>query len=230
MPIKPFFNYESKIKPLREYIRHGLTSGWGKPEPGRGCVEAAVNVVLGLPHKESPVSCVGEPDLTFAIYLNDAPWSSDAARAEGMVDLAIAHLGSATMTPAQREKWVRYIAEGIIKRVLPMALRASELIQEAQRCEEEGTAKAARAAEEAALSADKVWAMRAAANAAKAAERAQRHASEAAACSAWSPAGAAALCAVVLWATAPSPGNDAPLREAAKIAVEAYELVREKGK
>ena len=71
----------------------GLVSGIGVPEPGRMCVEAAVNYAMGLPHGDNP-SCVGSAVRAFKIALNDAPWSSPQARAKGMRKLAIAQLGS----------------------------------------------------------------------------------------------------------------------------------------
>jgi len=116
MSVKPFYNYKSKVEPLRAYVSHGLTFGLGRPSPGQGCIEAAVCAVLGIPHGDSP-SCVSYIDRGLVVGLNDAPWSSNAARAEGLVDLGVAHLGSARMTKSKRLKWSIYIAEQGVKRI-----------------------------------------------------------------------------------------------------------------
>ncbi len=58
----------------------GLCSGVGVPEPGKMCIEAAVNFAMGLPHGDEP-HCVGKAVRRFKIELNDANWSSNEARA-----------------------------------------------------------------------------------------------------------------------------------------------------
>jgi hypothetical protein len=145
--VQPFHNWTTIIPRLREVIGHGLTSGVGEPEPGKLCVEAAVCLVLGLPHGDVANGCVGAPDRAFAVRLNDARWSSDQARAEGMTDLAVAHLGSATMTKARRSIWRAYLVGQTIRRVVPFALRrkgaSPAMLAAADRCEREGTREAA---------------------------------------------------------------------------------------
>ena len=107
--VTPFYNYEAIVPKLRDVIEAGPGgAGLGAPVAGQLCIEAAVCLVLGLPHSDSPKGCVGDPDRRFAIRLNDANWSSDKARAEGMAEFAIAHLGSATMTAKQRKVWRRH--------------------------------------------------------------------------------------------------------------------------
>ena len=79
-----------------EVVDKGLVKGLGNPEPGKMCVEAAVNYAMGLPHGDSP-QCVGRSVRDFKIALNDSYWSSDKARTEGLRKLAIAQLGSDTL-------------------------------------------------------------------------------------------------------------------------------------
>ena len=78
---------------VKETVSHGLVKGLGKPKLGQMCVEAAVNYACGLPHGDNP-SCVGSAVRLFKIRLNDAKWSSNDARAKGMLKIAIAQLGS----------------------------------------------------------------------------------------------------------------------------------------
>lgn len=83
-------NLANKINTL---LSHGLCLGLGSPEPGKMCVEAAVNYACGFDHGDDPV-CVGKAMRAFKIILNDSPWSSNKARANGMRKIAIAQLGS----------------------------------------------------------------------------------------------------------------------------------------
>jgi len=88
--IKPTKKHARKIV---ELLKHGLTSGVGRPEPGQMCVEAAVCYAMGLPHGDDP-KCVGKAVRAFKIQLNDCAWPDEMARAEGMKRLAVAQLGS----------------------------------------------------------------------------------------------------------------------------------------
>ena len=72
----------------------GLCKGMGTPEPGKMCVEAAVNYAMGAEHGDEP-ACVAPSLRRLKIRLNDSSWSSDKARAKGLRRLAIAQLGSA---------------------------------------------------------------------------------------------------------------------------------------
>lgn len=74
-------------------VKPGLCSGLGDPVPGKMCVEAAVNFACGLAHDDNP-PCVGDDVRSFKISLNDEKWSSNKARAKGMIKIAIAQLGS----------------------------------------------------------------------------------------------------------------------------------------
>jgi hypothetical protein len=155
------------IEKLKEIIPQGLVYGLGKPKPGELCVEAAICLALGEPHGDEP-SCVHDVDRDFSIALNDAKWSSEKARAEALLPLAIAQLGTAGK---DRTKWIKRIAEGTIRKILPMALRAAakkkpefaeaeelerfaeELEKVAVRCEKEGTREAVLAARDTAYKA-----------------------------------------------------------------------------
>jgi hypothetical protein len=76
-----------------EVVNAGLCYGLGDPEPGKMCVEAAVCYAMGESHSDSP-SCVAADVIQAKINLNDAGWSSDKARANGLRRVAIAQLGS----------------------------------------------------------------------------------------------------------------------------------------
>ena len=76
-----------------EVVDCGLSGGLGEPKPGMMCVEAAVCYAMGLPHGDEP-TCVGKAVRAAKIGLNDAKWSSNSARANGMRRVAIAQLGS----------------------------------------------------------------------------------------------------------------------------------------
>ena len=104
-----------------EIVDAGLVSGLGKPKPGHMCVEAAVNYALGAPHGDEPV-CVGRAVRAFKIRLNDARWPTNKDRTDGMRKLAIAQLGSNTI---DQNGFRKYVALHTVKRILPIALRAT---------------------------------------------------------------------------------------------------------
>jgi hypothetical protein len=148
----------------------GLTSGMGSPHPGKMCVEAAVCYALGQPHGDQP-TCVHPTVRSFKIALNDSTWSSDQARAKGLRRIAISQLGS---THIDDKKFLQYVIEHTIRRIVPMALEAAASLNPkhaevlnaaALRCKNEGTSAASAAARAAA------YAARAAAYAASAAAR-----------------------------------------------------------
>jgi hypothetical protein len=128
---------------LLTVVDAGLSSGMGKPVPGEMCVEAAVCYALGLPHGDKP-PCVSPAVRSFKIRLNDAAWSSSAARAAGLRALAVAQLGSAGAV--DDIAFASRVAELTIRRVLPPLLRAKGFVAEAKRCEDEGSKEAAYAA------------------------------------------------------------------------------------
>ncbi|HXN33783.1 MAG TPA: hypothetical protein VN894_18065, partial [Polyangiaceae bacterium] len=113
----------------------GMPTGLGTRESA--CVMAALNLACGGDLTDSAKSPCGLPDAArFAIRLNDARWSSPAARAAGLHDLGLALLGTADLDP---QAFVTRLSEGTIRRVLPIALRAAKLDAAADRCEREGT-------------------------------------------------------------------------------------------
>ena len=139
------------VSKLLSVVDQGLVKGIGEPIPGQMCVEAAVCYAQGLPHSDRP-TCVGDAVRAFKIALNDADWSSDAARAAGMRKLAVAQLGSDNI---DQKAFAKIVAEQTIRRVLPIALRnaananpehAEALNKAAKNCEELGTLDAANAA------------------------------------------------------------------------------------
>jgi hypothetical protein len=132
----------------------GLVRGKGYPIPGQMCVEAAVCFAMGLPHSDKP-TCVSAAVRALKIQLNDSDWSSDSARAKGMRRLALVQLGSAGAV--DDNDFARRIVEMTIRKIVPIALRATALIHPVQehknalessavRCAIEGTESAARSA------------------------------------------------------------------------------------
>lgn len=125
---------EPKIKPTKkhaaklvELLSHGLVSGLGKPRPGEMCVEAAVCFALGLPHSDDP-KCVSPAVRQFKISLNDSDWSSNTARAQGMLKLAVAQLGSDCIDD---RKFCELLALKTIQRLCPRLFRLlAELTKE----------------------------------------------------------------------------------------------------
>ena len=115
--MKPTKAHAAKVL---ELVNAGLVSGMGEPTPGKMCVEAAVCFALGEPHGDKP-SCVGEAVRRFKIGLNDARWSSNEARTEGMREIAIAQLGSDTIDQAE---FSRRLVLRTIQTFVPIALRA----------------------------------------------------------------------------------------------------------
>ena len=128
----------------------GLCSGVGVAEPGKMCVEAAVCYALGLPHGDDP-ACVSRALRSFKIKLNDASWSSNAARTKGLRRLALIQLGSAGHLDDR--EFARRCADLAIRKAVPAALRSAASIQKDPKhkalllehaviCEREGTRKA----------------------------------------------------------------------------------------
>src|SRR3990167_10196327 len=129
-------NTAAVSKKLREIFDRGLCSGVGSAG-GQVCVEAAICEAFGEPHGDNP-TCVHEVDRTFFIGLNDAPWSSPSARAEGMWPIVLLQLGTAG---TDRSEWLKLVYEGTIRRIVPLALQAAaSLADPAQRAALEGAA------------------------------------------------------------------------------------------
>jgi len=142
---------------------------------GKACLHEALNVYQG---KDWSDDTGGTLDLR---QLNDGPWSSDEARTTHMLPLGAIVLAWPTWSPKRRREWTQRVAEGVIREIVPPALRrAAEVIPEkapallaaATRCEIEGSRAAARAAARAAHAARAVLAAEAAVEAAEAARSA----------------------------------------------------------
>jgi len=138
---------------LTALIAPGLVRGLGTATPGSMCLEAAVSLAVHGTFGDAP-PCVAAADRDYAIRINDAAWSSPQARAEALLPLAIAQIGTAG---TDRTAWVRRLVEGTIRRVLPVTLRAAASVHgsathraaleaAAVRCERDGTRDAADAA------------------------------------------------------------------------------------
>lgn len=217
-----------------EYVNAGLVSGLGNAVPGQMCIEAAICLAMGEPHGDTP-SCVGEQDRALSIPLNDAKWSSDKARADGMRRLAIAQLGSRDLSKAQQTEWLRLVVEGVIRKIVPLALRAaaplqkephkSALEQAAVNCEQSHNRTAADAARDAAYAAAYAAAAAAYAYGADAAYAAAYAYAAYAAAAAYGADAAAAARAARAAADAYAAARDEPLRMLADIAVDAYAAV-----
>ncbi len=100
---------ESHVLKFIELCDQGLSKGLGEQEPGKMCVEACWNAALGLPHGDDP-PCVGKAVRAAKIALNDADWSSDMARAEGVRVIGVAQAGS---DQRDQVEFTRIIAEGL---------------------------------------------------------------------------------------------------------------------
>jgi hypothetical protein len=137
------------VKEYDRILACGLSAGLGH----RGeqvCIEAAICQVLGLDHGDDP-RCVTEAVRQFKIRLNDSRWSSAKARAEGLHDLGLAQLGSKGVV--DDAEFAKRIAEKTIRVLIPTLFRdvladKQDCLDAATRCENEGTAEAARNAKD----------------------------------------------------------------------------------
>jgi len=142
------------VQKFDRILKKGLSQGLGK-RGGRVCVEAAICQVLGLPHGDDP-GCVADSVRSYKIYLNDASWSSPAARARGLRGLGLAQLGSKGVVNDQEfilrmaEKTIRVIIPLLFQEVFP---KNQKCLDAARRCQEKGTKEAAQAAASAAYAA-----------------------------------------------------------------------------
>ena len=116
--ITPTIEHARKLRNLMR--EHGIVEGLGEPIPGKMCIEALVCHVLGLPHGDKPLECVGTEVNEFKIGLNDKPWTTPFTRAKGMEKLGIAQLGSNTINQ-QEFKDVLWLALG--QKISPLIFR-----------------------------------------------------------------------------------------------------------
>jgi hypothetical protein len=175
----------------------GLCAGVGEPQPGKMCVMAAINYALGREHGDNPETCVGFAVRAFDIKLNDADWSSNAARAKGMRAEAIAKLGSNNLN---QQEFAKRLAIKTVNVLLPVTLRAlialipshADVLEiSARTCETATDTRAAESAASAAESAARSAAWSAAWSAARSAAESVESAAESAARSAEGAASAA---------------------------------------
>jgi hypothetical protein len=130
-------------------LARGLPSGLGDTE--HACIMACLNLACGgtlTDAAESP--CVLPAAARFAVRLNDASWSGEAARADGLRDLGLALLGTNHL---DRNVFALRLAEATIREVVPVFLRRAGLNEAADRCRDEGTEESARKARSAAAAA-----------------------------------------------------------------------------
>lgn len=123
---------EEIVKKILSLLNHGLTKGLGKPKPGEMCIEAAICYAFGEPHNDKP-SCVALTLAQCKILINDANWSSNKARADGLKRLAIAQLG--TKNTIDEKLFVEKLALMTVNTILPSLLRKANLEKNAIECE-----------------------------------------------------------------------------------------------
>jgi len=107
------------VRKVIKVVRRGLTWGVGAPKPGKMCVEAAVNYAMGRNHSDAP-PCVGPQPRDAKIELNDKEWSSAKARANGLLAIAVAQLGSNTVSGA---KFVKAFKDSLRKKVIDPCIK-----------------------------------------------------------------------------------------------------------
>ena len=213
-----------QARKVLEVVDVGLCGGMGFPVPGHMCVEAAVCYALGQPRGDEP-ECVNAAVRRFKIGLNDARWSSNKARAQGMRKLAIAQLGT-NDTSFDEKKFVDVLIEQTIRKIVPHALRAAvraaedqkhkaALEEAAVRCERDGDFRAARNARKAASATYAAYAAADAYAAAYAAYANANAANAAYAADANDAADAAAYAANAAYAAYANDANDAAANAAA---------------
>ena len=148
------------IERLRGFLNAGLRSGIGS-KGNHVCVMAAIQKSFwpDADLSDRP-SCVGYALREYGIAINDQSWSSDAARAAGMRDFAIAAIGSDSL---DQVAFLKRMSELTVREIVPIALEsaaeklaskspehAEKLRHAAMRCKTEGSIEAARDARTAA--------------------------------------------------------------------------------
>ncbi|MGH7187179.1 MAG: hypothetical protein ACREIB_12995, partial [Pseudomonadota bacterium] len=152
-----------------------LTEGAHSPD-GAACLHEAWNVASGYGWDDD---AHGRPDLR---GLNDVPWSSDEARTQALLPVAVALWDFERWSDDRKRAWARRVASETIRRVLPVALRAAASVHPEQHHRDALTAAAETCAKEEAESA------KSAASAARSAAWSAASAASAARSAAWSAA------------------------------------------
>jgi hypothetical protein len=107
-------------KILDIYFSRGLSIGLGNSD-GQVCIEAVIALASGEPLTDQP-ACVSSVDRVFWIEINDESWSSPEVRAAALRPTVLPQIGTAG---TDRRPWVHALALGMIRDVLPLALRAA---------------------------------------------------------------------------------------------------------
>lgn len=98
----------------------GVLKAGKHSEDGEACVRELRACALGLPWNDHPDGRVASPTDSFCQILNDSEWSSDRARADGCLALAL-------LTEAEAATgWLAVLAERVIKEVVSVALEAAD--------------------------------------------------------------------------------------------------------
>lgn len=105
----------------KSYVQRGFCTGAGNSD-AQVCVEVAAAIAAGLGDTDEP-RCVSKILLTFGLRLNDAVWSTHAARAAGMARFGIAQLGTKGSEYRFNEsRFVQKMTEWMINVSLPKML------------------------------------------------------------------------------------------------------------
>jgi hypothetical protein len=114
---------------------------------GEGCALEVRNAALGKPWNDSPGDWI---DLR---SLNDGPWESDQQRTTHLTPVILAYWDWESWTLKRQQVCAQQLALLTIQRVLPLALRAAGLTDEALLCEQAADLASARSAARSAESA-----------------------------------------------------------------------------
>jgi hypothetical protein len=172
------------LKQFRQTIndRFGGVIRSGSHQPnGQACALEAYSVAIGKPWTDHPFT-LGMPDVR---RLNDARWSNDKARTDGLLPVVVALSRWSEWTKAQRSEWASRVVLRTVLEIISeskwipekhrKALRAvTTLDKERAACKAAATATDATDAATAAAAADAAYAAYAAAN--DAADRVLSHA------------------------------------------------------
>lgn len=117
---------EALAMQVLEVVNLGLARGSGGTEPGEMAIEEATLYALDLSRRDPLPFGAAVTDYLSVLNYSDAwvardDWTLNKTRAEGLRRAAIAQLGSDTI---DQGAFAKYVVAQIIRRVLPIALRA----------------------------------------------------------------------------------------------------------
>lgn len=136
------YTYADRLALYRSVLdeRFGGVLRHGEHAPdGEVCALELVSQVRGRRWTDDPVR-LRMPDLR---ALNDAAWSSDAARTEHLLPVLVAYDGWADWPRERRRDVVRQVALRTVREILPLALRMAGLSTAAECCATVETLEAA---------------------------------------------------------------------------------------